>query len=63
MSAVDWWSEERVTLAAVARFDGAGKVDFVGKAPGGGTSTADPRNPPRGLRSLHRPREVGSWGN
>jgi len=26
---VDWWPEEQVTLADVARFDGAGKVDFL----------------------------------
>ena len=26
---VDWWPEEQVTLADVARFDGAGKVDIL----------------------------------
>jgi hypothetical protein len=26
---VDWWPEEQVTLADVARFDGAGRVDFL----------------------------------
>jgi len=26
---VDWWPEEQVTLADVARFEGAGRVDFL----------------------------------
>jgi predicted phosphodiesterase len=26
---VDWWPEERVTLADVARFEGAGRVDLL----------------------------------